>query len=333
MGMINSAVTACLYDWTSGYSASIGGVDSGIPPWLFGFLEKKIFPFVKESFSRQIEALPADSKTKSGLQTWLSQTTLSQLGASRIPEVLDLGVELWSTFISNVVHEIHHNILNHSAWERFSNHGDNPSSYNYLDALEEGVVSSIKPASGIQQESAMWQEFSLAIADFLEPMFKNTFKDSSSYHVGEALYQNWSLVYQHLDQIKVEEMGVKLPEEKLTFLRKVFDTFYKDFLDNGEYQKIHGWYNFRNLMGSAIKKVWSQPISAGSDQHWDFLTGDDEILLINLMKDLDSRADELWDLWKKYEQEFLNIALQNTQDCIDLEIQKSLQRAQEVWED
>ena len=320
--IIHRVVRECLNDWTSSYAGSIGSTDSSIPPWLFSFLEEKIFPFLKESFSKEIEALPADSQTKSGLQTWLSQTTLKQLGVKNLADTLDAGAELWTTFLSNAIHEIHHNILNHSAWHRFSTYGEDPSKYNFLDAMEEGFAASIKPISRIQDEERMWKEFSTVMSDFLMPMIKDLFKERKSFHPGEALYQDWNLVYQNLDNIQVEDLGIKLPEEKRSFLRKVFNTLYQDSLANREYKKIHTWDNFRNLLAAAIKKVWSDSSSTGSVRQWDFLTGDDETLLINLMKDLDSRADELWSLWEDHKAKFYQLSNQKTASCIDAKIKE-----------
>ena len=315
--IISSAVTTCLNSWGNDYAKSIGAKDGSIPPWLFNFLEVKIFPILKESFSKAIEDLPADSETKTGLQAWLSQTTLKQLGAPTLSDVLDAGTELWTTFLANAIHEIHHNILNHSAWHRFSTHGNDASQYNLLDAMEEGFAVSIQNFPNSYNEEKMWDNFAASMVDFLSPMVEKIFPQNKSQDLGIMLHQKWDLVYQALDNIETGPMGIKLPEKKKDFLRKVFQTFYQDYLTEDTYFTIRNWTYFRMFLTNSVKKVWSQPVSEEEPVQWDFLTGDDETLLINLMKDLDSKSDLLWDTWESYKEEFYKISNKETQGCID----------------
>ncbi len=319
----------CLESWAEEYSRSIGAEYSSIPPWLFSFLEEKIFPILKESFAKAIGDLPADSETKAGLQEWLSQTTLNQLGAPNLSEALHGGVDLWTTFINNAIHEIHHNILNHSVWKRFSVKGQTLSSYNILDDLEEGFALSIPDLSHTSEEKS-WDELAEKISEFLNPSIlriilknddaKKFYQEHGRVAYGDMLYVYLPLVYQELDQIDAVSMGIKSPEEKKAFLKKILDTFYIDHLSEYGYYSIEDSYDSRQALVESIKKVWSKPISRINYNKWDFLTGDDEELLITLMKDLDSKADLLWSTWSKYKTDFYLLAKDEIKDCIDLKL-------------
>lgn len=319
----------CLESWAEEYSRSIGAEYSSIPPWLFSFLEEKIFPILKESFAKAIGDLPADSETKAGLQEWLSQTTLNQLGAPNLSEALHGGVDLWTTFINNAIHEIHHNILNHSVWKRFSVKGQTLSSYNILDDLEEGFALSIPDLSHTSEEKS-WDELAEKISDFLYSSIlriilknddaKKFYQEHGRVAYGDMLYVYLPLVYQELDQIDAVSMGIKSPEEKKAFLKKILDTFYIDHLSEYGYYSIEDYYDSRQALVESIKKVWSKPISRINYNKWDFLTGDDEELLITLMKDLDSKADLLWSTWSKYKTDFYLLAKDEIKDCIDLKL-------------
>jgi len=319
----------CLESWAEEYSRSIGAEYSSIPPWLFSFLEEKIFPILKESFAKAIGDLPADSETKAGLQEWLSQTTLNQLGAPNLSEALYGGVDLWTAFINNAIHEIHHNILNHSVWKRFSLKGQTVSSYNILDDLEEGFALSIPDLSHSSEEKS-WDELAEKISDFLYSSIlriilknddaKKFYQEHGGEALGDMLYVYLPLVYQELDQIDAVSMGIKSPEEKKAFLKKILDTFYIDYLSEYGYYSIKNFNDFRQALTESIKEVWSKPISRINYNKWDFLTGDDEELLITLMKDLDSKADLLWSTWSKYKADFYLLAKDEIKDCIDLKL-------------
>lgn len=315
--IIYSAVTSCVYNINSRYAQSIGSADIGIPSWLFNFLDVKIFPILKESFSRAIETLPESSETKAELQTWLSQTTLKQLGAPTIADALDGGVELWVSFLSNAIHEIHHNIINHSAWHRFSTYGNDIKNYNLLDAMEEGFATSIKNVSISYNEQSMWNDFSLSMAEFLCDIIKNIFKIDYNRHIGFFLHKNWQLVYDHLDEIDGPSIGIKLSEKKKDFLRQVFEIFYKNYLDKEAYISIQSWNTLKMYLSNAILSVWSRPISEDDPSQWDFVTGDDEAILIELMKDLDSKSEIILNSWKSYKKEFYKSFSEESAPCID----------------
>jgi hypothetical protein len=313
--LISSQVDSCLDNWFEEYSYSIGADDTNIPPWLFDFLEDKIFPLIKEAFSDAIESLPADSETKTGLQDWLSRTTLEQLGLQDLSGFLGSGQEIWF-----LVHEIHHNILNHSAWKRFSELGSEPDQYNLLDAMEEGFVFTISTTRGIDNVDEVYQKFARYMAEFIYPILVRIIFSDKKSNSGSLLSQNWKNIDNHLAQIAGEEMGVKLPADKILFLKKVFETFknnndlesFADMDARSSYDK-----EITNALTSAILQVWSEPDSGGGGHKWDFLTGDDEKLLIDLMKNLDSRSGELLNLWRDSKKEHFEETLKVIRPCIE----------------
>jgi hypothetical protein len=320
-GILNSSVRACVNDWTSGYAESIGVDDSNIPPWLLQFLEEKMFPVIKESFVEAIDELPSDSETKSELRNWLSQTTLKQLGAPSVGELLDGGLELWVSSIRNLVHEIHHNILNHSAWKKFSQYGNSSDSYNLLDAMEEGFATSIQGLNDYQNEEEIYGELGNAMAEFLLPIVQRILRQDYEYDVGKILSTNWNKIYDHINEIDIERIGIKLPEDKKEFLTKVFNTVKED----NDLSKVVDWSQFIDMMREAIIKVWSEKRSDSGEYRWDFLTGDDEELLTNLMKKLDDKANVVQQLWDEQREESLRIALSITSNCIEEEIKVQLE--------
>ena len=340
-GFINS----CFYKWTAKYSASIGVADDRIPPWLFSFLEEKVFTLIKEAFSEAIDTLPKDSDTKASLQGWLSATTLNQLGVSSLSGLLDGGGEFWTFCISNIVHEIHHNILNHSAWSRFSALGSEMGSYNLLDAMEEGITATLQSAHRLKHTEDMYQDLSRAITDYLIPILQRMTALKTEPALireippGKLLLQHWSEIDTHLDQIVGAEMGVKLPEQKILFLKKVFS----NLKDSGKIMTHFTWDNIRKNLADSTLQVWSETASkeggtrknflssimqfwSGSASkeeayQWDFLTGDDETLLINLMKSLDNKSDLLWTLWNNSKVVHLEEAKKSLYPCIKAKIE------------
>ena len=313
--LISSQVDSCLDDWTVEYSNSIGADDADTAPWLFDFLEGKIFPLIKGAFSEAIESLPADSETRTGLQEWLSRTTLEQLGLGYLSGFLGSGQEVWV-----LVHEIHHNILNHSVWKRFSELGGEPDQYNLLDAMEEGFVFTLSYTKGVDNVYELYQKFARDMAEFIYPILKRIISSDKGDGSGNLFSQNWEKIDDHLDQISGEEMGVKLPAEKILFLKKVFETFKKDNnLESFADQDVSSLLDkeITNALTSAILKVWSEPGSGGEGHKWDFLTGDDEDLLINLMKNLDDKSGELLRIWRDSKQEHFEEALKVIRPCVE----------------
>ena len=342
-GFINS----CFYTWTAKYSASIGVADDSIPPWLFSFLEEKVFTIIKEAFSEAIDTLPKDSETKAGLQGWLSATTLNQLGVSKLSELLDGVGELWTSCVSNIVHEIHHNILNHSAWSRFSTLGSEMGRYNLLDAMEEGITATLQNVHHLKHTEDMYQDLSRAITDYLIPILQRMTALKTDPAMireippGKLLLQHWSEIDAHLDQIVGSEMGVKVPEQKILFLKKVFS----NLKDSGKIMPYSTWDDIRRSLAnstlqvwsetaskegvprknllSSIMQVWSGSASKEKDYQWDFLTGDDETLLINLMKSLDKKSDLLWTLWNDSKVVHLEEAKKSLYPCIKAKIEST----------
>ena len=315
--LISSQVGSCLDDWTEEYSHSIGASDTSIPPWLFDFLEDSVFPLIKEAFSEAIESLPADSETRSGLQEWLSRTTLEQLGVSNLEQIMDNGGESWAIAISNLVHEIHHNILNHSVWKRFSGLGNESAEYNLLDEMEEGLTHALSVA---HRNDDVYLKLAENMANFILSTLKRIISSDKGDRSGNLFSQNWEKIDDHLDQIAGEEMGVKDSPKKILFLRKVFKTFKNNNnLESFSNEDILASYNKKLIdsLASAILQVWSEPGSGGEDHKWDFLTGDDEDLLINLMKNLDDKSGELLNLWRDSKQEHFEEALKVIRPCIE----------------
>lgn len=322
---ISSQVHRCLYDWTEEYGKSIGASDTNIPPWLFDFLDAKVFPLIKEAFSDAIEDLPANSETKAGLQDWLSRTTLEQLGAPSLSEFLDSGGESWAVAVANLVHEMHHNIMNHSVWKRFSEFGNQSDEYNLLDAMEEGFVFTLSKAQQNDNVDDVYQIFANNMAEFIAPILRRVISSNKKKNSGNLFSQNWENIDNHLDQIAGEKMGVKLSAEKILFLKKVFEVFKNNnnlevFTDNDILSKWNR--NIWDALASAILQVWSEPGSGGEGYKWDFLTGDDEKLLINLMENLDKRSEELFKLWKDSRKENFNKTLAAVRPCIERSLSK-----------
>ena len=333
-------INSCFYEWTGNYSSSIGVTDGNIPPWLFSFLEEKVFALIKEAFSEAIDALPKDSETKAGMKGWLEATTLNQLGVSSLSELLDGGSDLWVNSISNIVHEIHHNILNPSAWSRFSTLGSEAGSYNLLDAMEEGVTATLQNVNSLKYTEDMYISLSKSIADYIIPILKRMIALKTEPALireippGKLLLQHWSEIDEHLDQIVGAEMGVKVPEQKILFLKKVFS----NLKDSGKIMPYSTWDDIRKSLADSILQVWSEPASKGGKSQknflssimqvwfgstpkeeayqWDFLTGDDETLLINLMKSLDKKSDLLWTLWEDSKAAHLEEAKRSLYPCI-----------------
>jgi hypothetical protein len=321
------SIESCFYDWTLGYSKSIGSGDTNIPPWLFGFLDGKIFPMIKDSFSKAIDDLPADSETKVGLQEWLSSTTLEQLGIQSISGLLDSNLELWTLSITNLVHEIHHNILNHSVYKRFYQLGNDFDKYNLLDAMEEGFALTLGSAHRGEDISSIYATFAKDMADFMIPILKRIIGPSKKNDSEILFFKNWKNIDSHLAQIMGNDMGVKLSAEKIIFLKKVFDTF----KNNNDLDDFYDWRsesytldipNVEDALASAILQVWSEPGSGGEGYKWDFMTGDDEKLLINLMKNLDQGSGELLRLWQDSEKENFNEALAAVRPCVERSLLK-----------
>jgi len=320
------AAQTCFEAWGQEYSQSIGADDSGIPPWLFSFSEEKIFPILKESFSNCINNLPADSATKAGLQDWLSQTTISQMGSSSLSSTLDGGEEFWQYLITNMVHEMHHNILNPSAWKRFSTLGLDQTNYNLLDGLEEGFALTTQNLQREKDSKDPNARLAEIIADSMVPIIENIVSMpgyTSDY--GNILTKNWPKIYNHLDQINIEEMGVKDSGEKMSFLKRILDTT----IDNNDLSHIDNRDDFEKILTSTIYDVWSEKKHGSNDYKWDFLTGDDETLLIELMKDLDSKADLILEAWTSYQDTTYKMALDATRDCIDKSIVKFLKELED----
>jgi hypothetical protein len=322
---ISSQVHGCLYDWTEEYSDSIGVGDTSIPPWLFEFLEAKVFPLIKEAFSDAIDDLPADSETKAGLQDWLSRTTLEQLGAPSLSEFLDSGGENWAVAVSNLVHEMHHNILNHSIWKRFSELGNESDKYNLLDAMEEGFALTLSRAQENDNVNDVYQIFAKNMAEFIAPILRRVISSDKKNNSGNLFSQNWKNIDNHLAQIAGEEMGVKLPAEKILFLKKVFEVFKNNNdLESFTNDDILSSRNKKLLgaLASAILQVWSEPDSGGEGYKWDFMTGDDEDLLINLMENLDQRSGELLKIWQDSKKDNFNKALAAVRPCVERSLLK-----------
>ena len=309
---LQRVVDSCLNDWSREYSGSINSNDTAIPPWLFNFLETKVFPLIKSAFSEAIESLPSDSETKLGLQDWLSRTTLEQLGAPSLADFLDGGAKLWREAISNLVHEIHHNILNHSIWKRFSRLGNNSEEFNLLDAMEEGFAVTLQRAYQYYNVNDVYEKFAEYMADFITPILKRIIPYNKN-NFGASLSQNWEKVDNHLAQIVGDEMGVKLPAEKILFLRKVFETL----KNNNDLTTLSGDFDLSSALASAILQVWSERDSGGEAYKWDFLTGDDETLSINLMKNLDGKFEELLKLWETSKEEHFGEVLSAVEPCIE----------------
>jgi hypothetical protein len=151
---------------------------------------------------------------------------------------------------------------------------------------------------------------------------------------GKLLLQHWSEIDEHLDQIVGAEMGVNVPEQKILFLKKVFS----NLKDSGKIMPYSTWDDIRKSLADSILQVWSETASkeegprknllssimqvwSGSaskekDYQWDFLTGDDETLLINLMKSLDKKSDLLWTLWNDSKVVHLEEAKRSLYPCI-----------------
>ncbi len=298
------------------YSNSIGASDTGIPPWLFDFLEDRVFPLIKEAFSEAIENLPADSETRSGLQEWLSRTTLEQLGVSNLEQIMDNGGESWTIAISNLVHEIHHNILNHSVWKRFSGLGNESAEYNLLDEMEEGLTHAISVA---HRNDDVYLKLAENMADFILSTLKRIISSDKNDGSGNLLSQNWEKIDDHLVQIAGEEMGVKDSAKKILFLKEVFKTFKNNNnLESFSNKDILASYNKKLIdsLASAILQVWSEWEYGSEEYRWDFLTGDDEKLLIDLMRKLDDRSGELLNLWRDSKKEHFNEALAIVEPCL-----------------
>jgi len=312
-GDLSGAIDSCLNDWARTYSGSINSSDTSIPPWLFNFLEAKVFPLIKSSLSESIESLPADSETKLGLQNWLSVTTLEQLGAPNVAELLDGGAKLWRTSIHNLVHEIHHNILNHSIWKRFSRLGNRSDEFNLLDAMEEGFATTLQKAYQYDNINDAYEKFAEDMADFITPILKKIIPHNRGTKFGISLSQHWDVVHTHLAEIVAEEMGVKDSEKKIIFLRKVFETL----KNNNDLTTFSGDFDLSSALASAILQVWSERDSGGEAYSWDFLTGDDEILSINLMKNLDEKFEELLKLWDTSKEEHFIEALSAVESCVE----------------
>jgi hypothetical protein len=320
------SVQNCFADWCEEYASSIGSDDSGIPPWLFNFSEEKIFPILKESFSNCINNLPADSATKAGLQDWLSQTTISQMGSPNLASTLDGGAEFWSNIISNMVHEMHHNILNPSAWKRFSTLGNDETKYNLIDGLEEGLSATVLNLPNIKDNQKADSVLASVVANSMVPIIENIIPLlKRSYNYGEILVKNWSKIYDHLDQINLEEMGIKDSDQKMVFLKRVLDTA----IDNNDLSTLSDRGEFSKILSLTVDDVWSEKTYGTNDYKWDFLTGDDETLLIELMKDLDSKADLILRTWEDYQSTSHKVALEATRDCIDKAIVDGLAELEE----
>jgi hypothetical protein len=98
------------------------------------------------------------------------------------------------------------------------------------------------------------------------------------------------------------------------------------------------WDDIRKSLADSILQVWSEPASKGGKSQknflssimqvwfgatpkeeayqWDFLTGDDEALLINLMKILDKKSDLFWTLWEDSKAAHLEEAKRSLYPCI-----------------
>lgn len=329
------SVNSCFYEWTSKYSASIGASDTNIPPFLFQFLESKLFPIMKEAFSEAIDELPADSETKLGLQSWLSATTLEQLGVTDIKDLLDGGGnEFWINSVNNLLHEIHHNIINHSAWKRFYNLGIQPTNYNLLDAMDEGFVSTVQNAHRGRTTDDVYEDLAGAMADFMIPILQrivavklglgvNQKLDSPEVKV-EVLLDNLGEIDKHLAKIssQISGEGFKNAEEKLSFLKRVFfifkSTSYMGLVSN--------WESLREELTSIISQVWNESEynqkENKQNNKWDFLTGDDAKLLINLMKKLDQKAGQIKTLWLNSKQEHFEEAASAIESCMNSEYEE-----------
>lgn len=321
-GVIDDAVRGCLYDWTSAYSINNNLNDTGIPPWFFDFFESKIFPLIKESFSTAIDKLPSDSSTKSELKSWLSQSTLDQLGAPNLYEAIDSGAEFWIVLIRNTIHEIHHNILNHSAWQRFSEFGANENKYNALDAVEEGFTISIQEIGMGRQrdEQTMVLTLSRNISDFLLPILKRMIDayDPAAGGFLNSLKKNWDKIYLHIDDINTDEMGIKVPGDKKQFLIDILNDS-KQSLDS--WGPIN-WTEVGRLIQASVNRVWNKKNEDG-EYKWDFLTGDDEKLLINFMEDMEKNSKKFRRLWEEGLEESFPIALAAVSSCIEEELSRA----------
>lgn len=321
-GAIHESIQACLYDWIEAYGINNNLNDTGIPPWFFDFFESKIFPLIKESFLRAIEKLPSDSSTKSELKSWLSQSTLDQLGAPNLYEAIDSGSEFWIVLIRNTIHEIHHNILNHSAWQRFSEFGANENKYNALDAVEEGLTISIQEIGMGRQsdEQTMVLTLSGNISDFLLPTLRRTIDayDPAAGGFLNSLKKNWDKIYLHIDDINTDEMGIKVPGDKRQFLIDILNDS-KDALDS--WSPIN-WTEVGGLIQASVNRVWNKKNEDG-EYKWDFLTGDDEKLLINFMEDMEKNSKKFRRLWEDGLEESYPIALAAVSGCIEESLARS----------
>lgn len=321
-GALDGAIRGCLYDWCSAYGINNDLKDTGIPPWFFDFFESKIFPLIKESFSRAIDKLPSDSLTKSELKSWLSQSTLDQLGAPNLYEAIDSGSEFWIVLIRNTIHEIHHNILNHQAWQRFSELGGNENKYNALDAVEEGFAISLQEfGTGRQRnERDMVLTLSGNISSFLLPILKRTV-DAYDITAGgflNSLKKNWDKIYLHIDEINTDEMGIKVPGDKKQFLIDIL----KDTREAIDSLDSANWTMIGDLIKSSVDKIWNQK-NENDEYRWDFLTGDDERLLIDFMEDMEKNSKKFRKLWEDGLEESFPIALAELSGCIEEELSRA----------
>jgi cyclopropane fatty-acyl-phospholipid synthase-like methyltransferase len=191
----------------------------------------------------------------------------------------------------------------------------------------------------------MYRDLSKGITDYLIPILqrmtalKTEPALSRDLPPGSLLLQHWSEIDTHLDQIVGAEMGVKLPEQKILFLKKVFS----NLKDSGKIMTHFTWDNIRKNLADSTLQVWSETASkeggtrknflssimqfwSGSASkeeayQWDFLTGDDETLLINLMKSLDKKSDLLWTLWNDSKVVHLEEAKKSLYPCIKAKIE------------
>jgi len=318
---LNILLHRCLLRWSQTYSRSIGSTDPGIPPWLFNFLDQKIFPLIIKAFSEALQSLPPDSETRLGLQAYSSAETMEKLGITNLSDFLDAGEEFWIQAISNLVHEVHHNILNPSAWKRFRTLGLK-GDYHLLDALEEGLVIPLKAFSSDSNldSDALYQIFSDDLSEFFISTFKRIFskkiKTDLNLSPGEVIFKHWSLMLQHLDQIYLQGPQFKSFEDKISFLRSILDLLY----ENLQLRPVQTWTELASTLSSIILQVWSGTKASGETTRWDFLTGDDELLLIHFMEHLDQISDQLWNLWKDSKAFHFQISLKEVGPCIEKEI-------------
>lgn len=315
--LINQYISSCYYNRGEKYSESIGASDPGINPWIFSFLNDFILPFINISFRKAIEKLPADYSTKSELKQLLSLPLVDQQGVNSMAELLDGGGESYLMCIQNIIHEIHHNIINHSAWRRFQELGSSESNYSLLDALDEGIADSFLNIYNSSNTEDAYKQFASGVSYFMLPILENIILGSSKDNgyfvpVGSVFLNNWEKIYDHLKAALKDNSGIQSKDYKISFIEEVL----KDLRSSISAQSTLN--DIKQYLTDSVLSVWNNNISKDKDLMWDFLVNDDEDLLINLMKDLDDRSAELSSAWKSYKRKYIEKDSNFILDCIEL---------------